>query len=80
VAAPFVPKEIPVGIPVAIEPDDEIVEPVVSASASMPPTKPLTQTGNLPLRGSLADSIAKSTTVTQTELLPPNKANGVQRF
>lgn len=32
------------------------------------------------IRGSLASSIAKTTTVSQVELLPPKKANGVQRF
>lgn len=40
---------------------------------------PLDQNGQ-PLRGSLASSIAKSATVTQTEKLPLKKANGIQRF
>jgi hypothetical protein len=31
-------------------------------------------------RGSLADSVAKTATVTQTEKLPPKKADGIQRF
>jgi len=32
------------------------------------------------MRGSLASSVAAATIVTQKELLPPKKANGIQRF
>ena len=42
---------------------------------------PVTSTQATPeIRGSLASSVAKATTVSQVELLPPKKANGVQRF
>ena len=44
---------------------------------SLPEAPPISP---LPLRGSLAGSVAKTATVTQTEKLPMNKANGVQRF
>jgi hypothetical protein len=38
------------------------------------------QTIRQPMRGSLAGSVAKAATVTQTEKLPLKKANGIQRF
>jgi hypothetical protein len=42
---------------------------------AMPPVAPVS-----PIRGSLASAVANTTTITQKELLPPNKANGIQRF
>lgn len=71
----FVPKEIPVGTPA---PAKKIVADAPKSDPSMP-QPPVARSGNA-MRGSLADSIAKTTTVTQTEKLPPKKANGVQRF
>lgn len=65
-----------------------LVETAASAStvveavktAELPPAAPPVNRSNPEIRGSLASSVAKTATVTQVELLPPKKANGVQRF
>ena len=59
---------------------EAITEPAVTVlPAVKEPTQPVNHT-NPEIRGSLASSIAKTATVSQVELLPPKKANGVQRF
>jgi len=59
-----------------------VVEAVTTAfkSAELTPDAPPVNHVNPEIRGSLASSVAKTATVTQVELLPPKKANGVQRF
>lgn len=77
----FVPKEISVGIPVAVAPpvSPPIVKPVAD---SLPPTTP----SQLPpptnsIRGSLANAVAsKPAKVVQTAKLTPKKAAGIIRF
>lgn len=61
--------------------DTEIPVPTKVESAAVEPPTPVAAPAQQPaIRGSLASSIAKTTTVSQVEKLPPKKANGVQRF
>lgn len=73
--AAAIPVPTPSVVPTAkVEPlQADVATPVKITVDTTPAPK-------LALRGSLADSVAKTTTVTQTEKLPINKANGVQRF
>lgn len=86
VESPVAPRQTP---PVVA---DEVVPEVVPAPAVEPaPTTfaDMTPKYGAPgaeefaatkIRGNLANSVAPSKVVTQTAKLPPNKANGVQRF
>jgi hypothetical protein len=69
---PFVPVELHAGTPAP-----EIVHEVIQHKSD--PTIPAAPA--VPIRGKMAGQIAaKTATVTQKEMLPPKKANGVQRF
>lgn len=73
----FVPtKEIPVGTPVVSAPP----APIIDSDASILQGPEASIARGAPMRGSLAESVAAATTVTQVEKLPPKKANGVLRF
>jgi hypothetical protein len=60
----------PATVPV-IEPS---IETVISSTSGVNITQ------STEMRGSLASAVAKDVVITQTPLLPPNKANGIQRF
>lgn len=83
VTAPVVPDlnsgldEADMGEPEVVAVEAIAVQEVVTAPASgaVPPQPPAPA-----MRGSLASSIAGAKVVTQTEHLPPKKANGIQRF
>lgn len=84
VTATFVQKEILPGIPTAASVPlqaDVLTDPVLVplrpavSNNKMPPAPPETI-----IRGNLASAIANTTTITQKELLPPKKADGIQRF
>lgn len=69
-------KEIPVGKPAPVAPP----APTIDSDDSIMQTPSASVARGAPIRGSLAESVAAATTVTQVEKLPPKKANGVQRF
>jgi len=55
-----------------------VAEPIVEQLTAIEPVS--TANPQPGMRGSLASSVAAATIVTQKELLPPKKANGIQRF
>ena len=69
-------KEIPVGKPAPVVPP----APKIDSDDSIMQSPAASVARGAPMRGSLAESVAAATTVTQVEKLPPKKANGVQRF
>ncbi len=74
VTAKLEPDALPVTPPEAVAATSPSNIPVEPANPEIAPeVAPV-------IRGSLADAIAKNTVVTQTEMLPPSKANGIQRF
>lgn len=69
---------------VVVNPDSGMDEfdtgPVAPVVPQIPVEQIIETASELPIRGSLANSVAQNVTVTQTPKLPPKKANGIQRF
>lgn len=55
-------------------------QPILAETTATQFVEPVVPVGQEHIRGSLASSVAKDVTVTQTPKLPPKKANGIQRF
>ena len=80
VETPIAPRQAP---PVAEVAPAPVVEPAPTTFADMTPkygAPGAEEFSATKIRGNLANSVAPSKVVTQTAKLPPNKANGVQRF